>query len=52
MLMVVKPFYVSSTKSIQITSTVHRSQAQNIDDCLKKVCPRFFCNDVALKCPS
>ena len=39
MLMFAKPFYVSSTKCIQITSTVHRSQAQNIDDCLKKVCP-------------
>ncbi|KAI0722453.1 RF-1 domain-containing protein [Fomitopsis betulina] len=31
------PFYVSSTKCIQITSTVHRSQAQNIDDCLRKL---------------
>ncbi|EPT04103.1 hypothetical protein FOMPIDRAFT_45704 [Fomitopsis schrenkii] len=31
------PFYVSSAKCIQITSTVHRSQAQNIDDCLRKL---------------
>ena len=37
LIMVAKPFYVASTKCIQITSTVHRSQAQNIDDCLKKV---------------
>ncbi|KAF8872592.1 RF-1 domain-containing protein [Infundibulicybe gibba] len=31
------PHYVSSTDSILITSTVHRSQAQNIDDCLHKL---------------
>ncbi|KAL6298637.1 RF-1 domain-containing protein [Sparassis latifolia] len=29
--------YVSSTQSIQITSTVYRSQAQNIEDCLSKL---------------
>ncbi|KAI0926184.1 hypothetical protein AcW1_008416 [Taiwanofungus camphoratus] len=31
------PFYVSSTQSIQITSTVYRSQAQNVQDCLSKL---------------
>ncbi|KAH9943687.1 RF-1 domain-containing protein [Amylocystis lapponica] len=31
------PSYVSSTESIQITSTVHRSQAQNVQDCLAKL---------------
>ncbi|KAJ7470812.1 RF-1 domain-containing protein [Mycena latifolia] len=30
------PHYVSSSQSIQITSTVHRSQSQNIDECLSK----------------
>ncbi|KAJ7173938.1 RF-1 domain-containing protein [Mycena crocata] len=29
--------YVSSSQSIQITSTVHRSQSQNIDECLSKL---------------
>ncbi|KAG6901788.1 hypothetical protein C0995_007891 [Termitomyces sp. Mi166 len=29
--------YVSSSKSIQIQSTVFRSQSQNIDDCLSKL---------------
>ncbi|KIM39231.1 hypothetical protein M413DRAFT_75007 [Hebeloma cylindrosporum] len=31
------PHYVSSTHSILLTSTVHRSQAQNIDECLHKL---------------
>jgi len=31
------PYYVSSSNSIQITSTVYRSQSQNIDDCLSKL---------------
>ncbi|KAJ7284384.1 RF-1 domain-containing protein [Mycena rebaudengoi] len=31
------PHYVSSSRSIQITSTVHRSQSQNIDECLSKL---------------
>jgi len=31
------PFYVANTNSILITSTAHRSQAQNIDDCLAKL---------------
>ncbi|KAJ7056584.1 RF-1 domain-containing protein [Mycena amicta] len=30
------PHYVASSQSIQITSTVHRSQSQNIEDCLTK----------------
>ncbi|KAJ6577576.1 RF-1 domain-containing protein [Mycena capillaripes] len=30
------PHYVSSSGSIQITSTVHRSQSQNIEECLSK----------------
>ncbi|KAJ7503527.1 RF-1 domain-containing protein [Mycena galericulata] len=30
------PHYISSTQSIQITSTVHRSQSQNIEECLSK----------------
>jgi len=30
------PHYVSSSQSIQITSTVHRSQSQNIEECLSK----------------
>ncbi|KAJ7082843.1 hypothetical protein B0H15DRAFT_912135 [Mycena belliarum] len=30
------PYYVSSSQSIQITSTVHRSQSQNVDECLSK----------------
>ncbi|KAJ6553552.1 RF-1 domain-containing protein [Mycena vulgaris] len=30
------PHYVSSSQSIQITSTVHRSQSQNVDECLSK----------------
>ncbi|KAG7451047.1 uncharacterized protein BT62DRAFT_1000277 [Guyanagaster necrorhizus] len=29
--------YVSSTKSIMITSTVYRSQSQNVEDCLEKL---------------
>ncbi|KAJ3792776.1 RF-1 domain-containing protein [Lentinula aff. detonsa] len=31
------PQYVSSTKSLLITSTIYRSQSQNIDDCLSKL---------------
>ncbi|KAJ4480242.1 RF-1 domain-containing protein [Lentinula aciculospora] len=31
------PQYVSSTKSLLITSTVYRSQSQNVDDCLTKL---------------
>ncbi|KAJ7116607.1 RF-1 domain-containing protein [Mycena epipterygia] len=31
------PHYVSSSQSIQITSTVHRSQSLNIDECLSKL---------------
>ncbi|KAJ7213810.1 RF-1 domain-containing protein [Mycena haematopus] len=31
------PHYVSSSQSIQITSTVHRSQSQNIEECLSKL---------------
>ncbi|KII92220.1 hypothetical protein PLICRDRAFT_50637 [Plicaturopsis crispa FD-325 SS-3] len=31
------PFYASSSQSILITSTVHRSQSQNVDDCLSKL---------------
>ncbi|KAF9072564.1 RF-1 domain-containing protein [Rhodocollybia butyracea] len=31
------PQYVSSTKSLLVTSTVFRSQSQNIDDCLAKL---------------
>ncbi|KAF8485732.1 hypothetical protein DFH94DRAFT_152833 [Russula ochroleuca] len=31
------PFFVKSTHSILLTSTVHRSQAQNVDDCLSKL---------------
>ncbi|KAJ7825956.1 RF-1 domain-containing protein [Mycena leptocephala] len=30
------PYYVSSSQSIQITSAVHRSQSQNIEECLSK----------------
>lgn len=33
-----QPHYVASTHSILLTSTVHRSQVQNIDECLQKVC--------------
>ncbi|KAH9832988.1 RF-1 domain-containing protein [Rhodofomes roseus] len=32
------PSYVSSAQCIQITSTVYRSQAQNVQDCLTKLC--------------
>ncbi|KAJ7036818.1 RF-1 domain-containing protein [Mycena alexandri] len=31
------PYYVSSSQAIQIVSTVHRSQSQNIDECLSKL---------------
>ncbi|KAI0649167.1 hypothetical protein C8Q79DRAFT_495535 [Trametes meyenii] len=31
------PSYVSSSQSILLTSTVHRSQAQNVQDCLVKL---------------
>ncbi|KZT07619.1 uncharacterized protein LAESUDRAFT_650825 [Laetiporus sulphureus 93-53] len=31
------PHYVSTTQSIQITSTVYRSQSQNVQDCLSKL---------------
>ncbi|KAF9449771.1 hypothetical protein P691DRAFT_790537 [Macrolepiota fuliginosa MF-IS2] len=31
------PYYVSSSHSIQLSSTVTRSQAQNVDDCLAKL---------------
>ncbi|KAJ7746255.1 RF-1 domain-containing protein [Mycena metata] len=30
------PYYVSSSQAVQIVSTVHRSQSQNIDECLAK----------------
>ncbi|KAF5327796.1 hypothetical protein D9619_004940 [Psilocybe cf. subviscida] len=32
-----EPHYVASTHSILVTSTVHRSQDQNIEECLKKL---------------
>ena len=32
-----QPSYVASTNSLLISSTVHRSQSQNVDDCLSKV---------------
>jgi len=31
------PFYIASTNSLLISSTLHRSQSQNIDDCLSKL---------------
>ncbi|KAH8983881.1 hypothetical protein EDB92DRAFT_1803521 [Lactarius akahatsu] len=31
------PYFVRSTRSILLTSTLHRSQAQNVDDCLSKL---------------
>ncbi|KAI0295891.1 hypothetical protein B0F90DRAFT_1637160 [Multifurca ochricompacta] len=31
------PYFVKSTRSILLTSTLHRSQAQNVDDCLWKL---------------
>ncbi|KAI9454707.1 hypothetical protein F5148DRAFT_984990 [Russula earlei] len=31
------PYFVKSTRSILLTSTVHRSQARNVDDCLSKL---------------
>ncbi|KDR78700.1 hypothetical protein GALMADRAFT_64226 [Galerina marginata CBS 339.88] len=31
------PHYVASTHSILVTSTVHRSQSQNIEECLQKL---------------
>lgn len=31
------PHFVRSTRSILLTSTLHRSQAQNVDDCLSKL---------------
>lgn len=31
------PYFVKSSRSILLTSTVHRSQAQNVDDCLAKL---------------
>ncbi|KAL5485941.1 hypothetical protein ACEPAI_6985 [Sanghuangporus weigelae] len=31
------PAYVSSTDSLLVTSTLYRSQAQNVDDCLHKL---------------
>jgi hypothetical protein len=33
----VQPHYAPNSNSILISSTLHRSQAQNIDDCLSKV---------------
>ncbi|KAF8274658.1 RF-1 domain-containing protein, partial [Lactarius quietus] len=30
-------YFVTSTRSILLTSTLHRSQAQNVDDCLSKL---------------
>lgn len=35
--LVKNPHYVASTHSILITSTVYRSQSQNIDECLQKL---------------
>ncbi|KZT18279.1 hypothetical protein NEOLEDRAFT_1159494 [Neolentinus lepideus HHB14362 ss-1] len=32
-----KPYYVASSDTIHVTSTVHRSQSQNVDDCLSKL---------------
>ncbi|KZT71422.1 hypothetical protein DAEQUDRAFT_724404 [Daedalea quercina L-15889] len=40
------PSYVSSAQCIQITSTVYRSQAQNVQDCLSKL--RSLVVDAAL----
>jgi peptidyl-tRNA hydrolase ICT1 len=34
-----QPQYTANSHSILITSTVHRSQSQNVDDCLSKVSP-------------
>lgn len=31
------PSYVSSSETLLVTSTVHRSQAQNVEDCLAKL---------------
>ncbi|KAH9966935.1 hypothetical protein BGW80DRAFT_1137973, partial [Lactifluus volemus] len=31
------PYFVKSSRSILLISTLHRSQAQNIDDCLSKL---------------
>lgn len=31
-----KPSYVASSESILFTSTVHRSQTQNVEECLSK----------------
>ncbi|KAH9481866.1 Peptidyl-tRNA hydrolase ICT1, mitochondrial [Psilocybe cubensis] len=31
------PHYVESTKSLLVTSTVHRSQLQNVEECLRKL---------------
>jgi peptidyl-tRNA hydrolase ICT1 len=35
----VQPQYAPNSNSILISSTLHRSQAQNIDDCLSKARP-------------
>ncbi|KAJ3514191.1 hypothetical protein NLJ89_g2514 [Agrocybe chaxingu] len=32
-----QPHYVASSHSLLITSTVHRSQSQNVEDCLDKL---------------
>ncbi|KAA1467159.1 hypothetical protein DENSPDRAFT_228634 [Dentipellis sp. KUC8613] len=40
-------YYVSSSQSILITSTLHRSQAQNVDDCLSKL--HTLISDMAAK---
>lgn len=40
--------YVSSTDEVLITSTVHRSQARNIDECLSQV---RFCDVHAASLP-
>jgi len=32
-----KPAYVSSTQSLMVSSTISRSQAQNVEDCLRKL---------------
>jgi hypothetical protein len=34
----VQPYYAANTHSILLTSTLHRTQSQNVDDCLSKVC--------------
>jgi peptidyl-tRNA hydrolase ICT1 len=45
----IQPHYISSTDTIMITSSAHRSQAQNVDDSLSKACATVLFKEYSLR---